>query len=146
MERTYIGEIRQNLDRDVLLRGFVENFRDGKSMAFIVLKDITGKVQITIEQEVGASSYWSEMASMQTLDNMLMNGLITKKQYVERLPNGYMFDKQGLLDDFKAEMRAIPAGNPAGTGISKERTSESMPVHGGSGNGAVQRALNREGA
>lgn len=51
MERTYIGEIKENLDRDVLLRGFVENFRDGKSMAFIVLKDITGKVQITIEKE-----------------------------------------------------------------------------------------------
>ena len=104
------------------------------------------EMQITIEQEVGASSYWSEMASMQTLDNMLMNGLITKKQYVERLPNGYMFKKQELLDDFQAEMSTPPAGNSAGTGISKETTSESMPVHGGSGNGAVQRALNREGA
>lgn len=104
------------------------------------------EMQITIEQEVGASSYWSEMASMQTLDNMLMNGLINKKQYVERLPNGYMFKKQELLDDFQAEMNAPPAGNPSGTGISKETTSESIPVRGGSGNGAVQRALNREGA
>ena len=104
------------------------------------------EMQITIEQEVGASSYWSEMASMQTLDNMLMNGLINKKQYVERLPNGYMFKKQELLDDFQAEMSALPAGNSAGTGISKETTSESIPVRGGSGNGAVQRALNREGA
>lgn len=51
MERTYIGDIMQNLDKEVLLRGFVENFRDGKSMAFIVLKDITGKIQITIEKE-----------------------------------------------------------------------------------------------
>ena len=51
MERTYIGEIREILNKPVLLRGFVENFRDGKSMAFIVLKDITGKVQITIEKE-----------------------------------------------------------------------------------------------
>ena len=104
------------------------------------------EMQITIEQEVGASSYWSEMASMQTLDNMLMNHLINKKQYVERLPNGYMFKKQELLDDFQAEMSTPPAGNSAGTGISKETTSESIPVHGGSGNGAVQRALNREGA
>ena len=104
------------------------------------------EMQITIEQEVGASSYWSEMASMQTLDNMLMNNLINKKQYVERLPNGYMFKKQELLDDFQAEMSAPPAGNPSGTGISKETTSESIPVRGGSGNGAVQRALNREGA
>lgn len=104
------------------------------------------EMQITIEQEVGASSYWSEMASMQTLDNMLMNGLINKKQYVERLPNGYMFKKQELLDDFQAEMSTLPAGNATGTGTSKETTSESIPVRGGSGNGAVQRALNREGA
>ena len=121
---------------------------DLPKQSFIVDFDFSKlrEMQITIEQEVGASSYWSEMASMQTLDNMLMNNLITKKQYVERLPNGYMFKKQELLDDFQAEMSAPPAGNPAGTGISKETTSESMPVHGGSGNGAVQRALNREGA
>lgn len=121
---------------------------DLPKQSFIVDFDFSKlrEMQITIEQEVGASSYWSEMASMQTLDNMLMNNLINKKQYVERLPNGYMFKKQELLDDFQAEMSAPPAGNATGTGISKETTSESLPVHGGSGNGAVQRALNREGA
>ena len=121
---------------------------DLPKQSFIVDFDFSKlrEMQITIEQEVGASSYWSEMASMQTLDNMIMNGLINKKQYVERLPNGYMFKKQELLDDFQAEMNAPPAGNPSGTGISKETTSESIPVRGGSGNGAVQRALNREGA
>ncbi len=33
------------------VQGFVENIRDGKSMAFIVIKDITGKLQVTIEKE-----------------------------------------------------------------------------------------------
>ncbi len=51
MERVYIGDIKANLEKEILLCGFVENFRDGKAMAFIVLKDITGKVQITIEKE-----------------------------------------------------------------------------------------------
>ena len=44
LPRTSIGTIKENLDKPVLLRGFVENFRDSKAMAFIVLKDITGKV------------------------------------------------------------------------------------------------------
>ena len=44
LARTNIGTIKENLDKTVLLRGFVENFRDSKAMAFIVLKDITGKV------------------------------------------------------------------------------------------------------
>ena len=51
MERVYLSDVRQNLEKEIKLCGFVENFRDGKSMAFIVLKDITGKIQITIEKE-----------------------------------------------------------------------------------------------
>lgn len=51
MERIYLSEVRQNLEKEIKMCGFVENFRDGKSMAFIVLKDITGKIQITIEKE-----------------------------------------------------------------------------------------------
>ena len=109
---------------------------------FSVLRDIS----LSIEQEVGASSYWSEMASMQTLDNLLMNKLITKKQYIERLPNGYINKKQELLSDFAAEeaMQQAPVANN-GTGLSVETTSENMPVTPGAGNGALQRALNREG-
>jgi len=51
MERVYLGEIRKHLNEEVLVQGFVENFRNGASMAFIVLKDITGKLQVTIEKE-----------------------------------------------------------------------------------------------
>jgi hypothetical protein len=111
---------------------------------FSTLKNIP----LTIEQEVGASSYWSEMASIQTLDNLLMNKLITKKQYIERLPNGYVNKKQELLADFAAEESAFAmAEHPnAGTNMSMETTSESIPVKGGSGNSNLQRALNREGA
>lgn len=106
---------------------------------FSLLKEI----QLSIKQDVGASSYWSEMASMQTLDNLLMNKLITPKQYIERLPNGYITKKQELLDDLAAAAMAPPA-LPGGTGTSPE-SSENMAVKGGSGNGQLQRALNREG-
>ena len=108
---------------------------------FSILKE----VQLSIKQDVGASSYWSEMASMQTLDNLLMNKLITPKQYIERLPNGYITKKQELLDDLAAAAMAPPAP-PGGTGTSPEAASEQLPVRGGGGNGQLQRALNREGA
>lgn len=103
------------------------------------------KIQLTIEQEVGASSYWSEMASMQTLDNLLMNNLITPEQYIERLPNGYINKKEELLADLRATRTASPPTN-TGTNMSVETTSEDIPVEGGSGNSSLQRALNREGA
>lgn len=50
MERVYLKDIREHLNEEVLVQGFVENFRNASSMAFIVLKDITGKLQITIER------------------------------------------------------------------------------------------------
>ena len=50
MERLYIGKVKIYLDTEVKLQGFVDTFRDSKAMTFIVLKDITGKVQITIEK------------------------------------------------------------------------------------------------
>ena len=103
------------------------------------------EIPLTIEQEAGASSYWSEMASMQTMDNLMMNNMITKKQYVERLPNGYIPKKQELLDDFAAEAM-VPPPVDTGTNMSTETTSEEIPVQGGSGNGSLQRALNAEGA
>ncbi len=48
MERTYIKDISPGICR---VQGFVENFRNKKTMAFIVVKDITGKLQVTIEKE-----------------------------------------------------------------------------------------------
>jgi hypothetical protein len=104
------------------------------------------KIQLTIEQEVGASSYWSEMASMQTLDNLLMNNLITAEQYIERLPNGYISRKEDLLADLRRARMGVPPAGSGGTNMSTETTSEDIPVEGGSGNAALQRALNREGA
>ena len=48
MERTYIKDVAPGICR---VQGFVENFRNKRTMAFIVVKDITGKLQITVEKE-----------------------------------------------------------------------------------------------
>ena len=98
---------------------------------------------VAIKQDVGASSYWSEMANMQTLDNLLMNHHITLQQYLERLPSGYISKKQELIQQVKA-MSAMPPTGGA-TGISKENIND-IPLPTGSGNGQLQRALNRQGA
>ena len=107
---------------------------------------ILRKIQVGIKQDVGASSYWSEMASMQTMDNLLINKLITPAQYIERLPSGYITKREELLSELRAASMAPPPVPNTGTGASMETTSENLPVNGGSGNGALQRALNREGA
>jgi hypothetical protein len=110
---------------------------------FSTLKNI----RVAIKQDVGASSYWSEMANMQTLDNLLMNNKITLKQYLERIPNGYISKKQELINEIQA--MSAPPVSPMGTGMSKDsmdQPADQIPVTGGPGNSALQRALNKEGA
>ena len=49
MERTYINEVKVGEKNKI--EGFLENIRDKKTMAFIVVKDTSGKIQVTIEKE-----------------------------------------------------------------------------------------------
>ena len=49
MKRTYIKDVKVGEVNKV--QGFLENIRDKKTMAFLVVKDITGKLQLTIEKE-----------------------------------------------------------------------------------------------
>ena len=111
-----------------------------RTFDFAVLKNFP----VAIRHDVGASSYWSEMANMQTLDNLLMNHHITLPQYLERLPNGYISRKQELIREAKAQEGASALSSLA-TGISKDNI-DNMPLPFGSGNGQLQRTLNRQGA
>ena len=70
MDRVYIGEIREHLNTEIKLQGFVENFRDGRAMAFIVLRDVTGKVQITVEKE-------KQEALLPVLENITPDSVLT---------------------------------------------------------------------
>ena len=67
MERTYIGGITPGTHR---ISGFVENFRNKKNMAFIVVKDITGKLQVTVIKEEHP-----EMCEM--LDKLTLHSVVT---------------------------------------------------------------------
>ena len=50
MKRIYAKDVKKHLNVEIKIQGFVENFRDSKAMAFIVVKDITGKIQVTVEK------------------------------------------------------------------------------------------------
>ena len=78
----------------------------------IVYKDFTAKDKdrliMNAKIEVGASSYWSEVTTIETLSNLLASGHITFGQYLERIPNGYIAERQKLLDEVKAIAMATP--------------------------------------
>ena len=81
------------------------------------LKDM----HFTIKLDVGASAYWSEIASVQTLDNLLRLGLIDVVDYLERVPEGYVIKKQDLIDKIKMQMAQMPVQpEQQGSGVTPE--------------------------
>ena len=54
-------------------------------------------VPLQVELEAGESAYWSEIASMQTLDNLLIQGKISTVDYLKRLPAGHITDRDELI-------------------------------------------------
>ncbi len=49
--------------------------------------------------QAGASSHWSEIAQVTTLDHLLSSGHIRFSQYLERLPDGYVAKREELLEE-----------------------------------------------
>lgn len=87
---------------------------------FGVLNDMP----LSIKLDVGGSAYWSEIAQMNTLDNLLLNGQINVVDYLERVPNGYIANQQELIDTLRqrlgmvqtAQAEVQPQGAPAAPG------------------------------
>ena len=79
MERTYIKDITPGVCR---VQGFVENFRNKRTMAFIVVRDITGKLQITIEKEKHPE--FTEMLDKLTIHSVVtFEGEVVASEYVK---------------------------------------------------------------
>ncbi len=79
MERTYIKDITPGKR---LIKGFVENFRNKKNMAFIVVKDVTGKMQVTVIKEEHPEM--CEMLDKLTLHSVVsFEGEVVASEYVK---------------------------------------------------------------
>lgn len=65
---------------------------------------------VAVQLDVGGSAYWSEIAQLNTLDHLLTAGHIDVVDYLERIPNGYIADQQGLIESLKERKRKGEAG------------------------------------
>lgn len=106
MERTYIKDIKVGEVNKV--KGFIENIRDKKSMAFIVVRDITGKLQITIEKEK-----FPEIAK--EIEGLLPHSVITVEGPIVANEFVKMGGVEMLPETLKVESRAaaLPLGPDA---------------------------------
>lgn len=60
-----------------------------------------------IRADVGESSYWSEIAAIQTMDNLLNQQRIEFIDYLERVPDEYIPQKQELISKIKKQMQIM---------------------------------------
>ena len=50
MEKIYVKDLKNYVGQEISFSGFVETIRDKKWVMFVILKDSTGSVQMTIEK------------------------------------------------------------------------------------------------
>lgn len=63
-------------------------------------------LMINAKIDIGASTLWDTAVVISTLDSLLSAKIITPEQYLERMPNGIIPDKSGLIKDIKANAEA----------------------------------------
>jgi len=51
MKRIHISKVKELVGKSVTVSGFIESVRDQGSIAFILLRDITGKIQVVVSKE-----------------------------------------------------------------------------------------------
>jgi hypothetical protein len=61
--------------------------------------------EMNIRIDAGASSYFSEIASMDTLSNLLDRGVINGVQFLERVPDGHIPRRLELVAELKEQMK-----------------------------------------
>lgn len=112
------------------------------------------QMPMAMKLDVGASSYYSEIASIQTLDNLLQLNRITTVQYLERIPDGYIPSRRELIAELKqqeqAQMQAQGAMQqqagqqlPQGEPVAADEQKPEIPQ--GGGYSALQRKVNETG-
>ena len=112
---------------------------------------ILNDMPMALKLDVGASSYWSEMASVQTLDNLLMQDKITIEEYLERIPDGYIPKRQELIASRKqAAQQQMMQPEEQSTGGTPETGAlvdlgQKTPIRGGGGFGDLQRKVMQTG-
>ncbi len=89
--------------------------------------------ELALEVNIGASSYWSELTQLGTLDNLFAKGVITDALlYLESVPDSYIKNKNKIMAKLKeqgAGMLPVPAaGKSAGQAASMLQSAKAAPM------------------
>ncbi len=79
-----INELKNHIDEEIEIQAFVDNVRNIKWVQFIVLRDTTGKIQVTIEKSVEENKKMVELVETLTNESTIkVKGKIIKNENVK---------------------------------------------------------------
>ena len=88
---------------------------------------------LNLRVDVGATTYFSEIAMTQTLDNLRHDGTLDVIQYLERIPDKLIPKKQELIDELKGR---IAEGKQANAAAGAALPEPGSPLQGPNSGGA----------
>ena len=117
MKKIYFKNLNEYFGQEITIEGFVDNIRDLQYVQFLVVRDVTGKVQVTIEKSE-ENCKLNEIVSNLTVESTVkiigtlfenekvkLNGMelvpsniIVTSRCLEELPLNYKDSKSALLD------------------------------------------------
>ena len=117
MKKIYFKNLNEYFGQEITIEGFVDNIRDLQYVQFLVVRDTTGKVQITIEKNESNSKLNAIVSDLTTESTVKISGTLFRNEKVklnemeliptdiivtskclEELPLNYKDSKSALLD------------------------------------------------
>ena len=117
MKKIYFKNLNEYFGQEITIEGFVDNIRDLQYVQFLVVRDTTGKVQITIEKNESSSKLNAIVSNLTTESTVKISGalfqnekvklngmeliptdIIVTSKCLEKLPLNYKDSKSALLD------------------------------------------------
>lgn len=100
----YIRIILDIMRVDYGTRQIYKDNSDGTAEVLWVDFSQLGSINYKLNVDVGAASYWSELTQVQTTDNLFQMGVIPDPiTYLEALPDGYVKDRQKIIDKIQEQ-------------------------------------------
>ena len=117
MKKLYFKNLKENFNQEITIEGFVDNIRDLQYVQFLIVRDSSGKVQVTIEKNednLKLNEIVSNLTNESTVKitgkliqnekvklggmELIPSDIVITSKCLEELPINYKDSKSALLD------------------------------------------------
>ena len=83
MKKIYFKNLKEYFNQEITIEGFVESIRDLQYVQFMVIRDITGKVQVTIEKNEDNIELNNIVSNLTVESTVKVNGVLLENEKVK---------------------------------------------------------------